>query len=49
VVPVADDADLLGVRRPHRERDAALHDVSAELRVQLLVPALADEVEVQLA
>src|SRR5207249_1183354 len=47
-VEVADDADRLGVRRPDRERDPALDDVCAELRVQLLVPAGARQVEIEL-
>ena len=59
-VEVADDADRPGRRRPHRERGAGdrracgwagLHfpEVRAELVVQLLVPALADQVLVELA
>ena len=48
MVPVADDADLLGIRSPHGERDSVVDDVRTELRVELLVPARADEVEVEL-
>src|SRR3712207_9065671 len=52
-VEVAHDADRAGRRRPHRERRAGhaldLADVRAELRVQLLVAAFADQVEVDLA
>ncbi len=57
VVEVADDAHGLGARGPHGERDAAhaahragvLVDPGAEDGPQLLVAALADEVEVDLA
>ena len=52
-VEVADDATRARVRRPDRERDARdaveLADVRAELVVELLVPALAGEPEVELA
>ena len=52
-VELADDRDRARVRRPHRERgarDAAdLADVRAEPRVQLLVPALHREVQVEVA
>ena len=57
VVEVADDAHRLGPRRPHRERDPAhrahrpvvLAQPGAEDGPQLLVAALADEVQVDLA
>jgi hypothetical protein len=59
VVEVADDPHALRVRRPHRERGAAgrpeaagravLAHVRAEHPPQLLVPALADQVQVHLA
>ena len=52
-VEVADDADRPRRRRPDGERDAGhavdLAHVRAELRVELLVAALAGEVEVELA
>src|SRR5205085_4884677 len=52
-VEVADDAHGRGVGRPDRERGAAdsldLTDVCAQLPVQLLVPPLGDEVQVELA
>ena len=48
-VPLADDRDLRRVRRPDRERDAVVADVRAELLVELLVPSLAREVEVDVA
>ncbi len=47
-VPVADHRDLLGVRRPHGERHAAVDEMGAELLVDPLVPALAREMEVEL-
>ena len=51
VVEVADHADAAGVRRPDRERGPAglLADVGAEDLPQLLVPALGDQVQVDLA
>ena len=49
VVPLADDRHLRRVRRPDRERDALVGDVRAELLVDALVPALADEVQVDVA
>jgi hypothetical protein len=52
-VEVADDADGAGVRRPDPERDSgdAVHlaRVCAEPGVQLLVPPLSGEVDVELA
>ena len=52
-VEVADDAHRHGRRRPHRERGAGhalVRDhVRAEVLVELLVAALADQVQVQLA
>ncbi len=48
-VPLADDRHLGRVRRPDPERDALVRDVRAELLVDALVPALADEVQVDVA
>ena len=52
-VEVADDADRARRRRPHRERGAGdaveLAHVRAEPLVELLVAALADQVQVELA
>ncbi len=52
-VEVADDGNRARVRRPHGERGAGdaveLADVRAELLVQLLVAALHDEMQVELA
>ncbi len=52
-VEVADDRDRARVRRPDRERGAGdaveLADVRAEPLVELLVAALAREVQVELA
>ena len=52
-VEVADDAHRAGRRGPHRERGAlgafVLDDVGAEALVELLVAALAHQVQVQLA
>ena len=53
VVEVAGDADTVGVRRPDGEGRAGgladLADVRAEHAPQFLVPALADQVQVELA
>ena len=48
-VPLADDRHLGRVRRPDREGDALVGDVRAELLVDALVTALADEVQVDVA
>ena len=48
-VPVADDGDAARVRRPDRERDALVGHVRAEALVDPLVPALAGEMQVELA
>ena len=53
LVEVADDADALGVRRPHREvgagRRADLQRVRAEPLEGAVVAALAEQVQVELA
>ena len=46
VVPVADDRDAAGIRRPDREGGAVVLDVCAEHLPEAPVAALADEVEV---
>ena len=48
-VPVADDRDAAGVRRPDRERDAVLAHVRPEPLVDPLVAPLSREVKIQLA
>ena len=48
-VEVADEPDPARVRRPDRERGAGLRRPRAERAPELLVPALADQVQVDLA
>ena len=48
-VEVADDPDAARVRRPDGERGAGFRRPRAERAPQLLVPALADQVQVDLA
>ena len=52
-VEVADDADLIGTRRPHRKRNPAPPLVSHHMRAQLFVDtnvlAFAEEVKIEFA
>ncbi len=52
-VEVADDADLIGTRRPHSKRDPAPAFVSQHMRAQLFIDAIvlafAEEVKIELA
>src|SRR5438128_1092794 len=52
-IEIADDADTLCVRRPHRKGDAALTFVSNHMRAQLFVNsfvlAFAEQVEIHFA
>ncbi len=49
VVEVADDADVLRVRRPHREADTRLDEMRTELPPQLLMPACPCKPDIELA
>ena len=52
-VEIADDADAVGVRRPHREmhadRRARVHAMRAQLLVGAIVRALGEEVQIEVA
>jgi hypothetical protein len=52
LVEVADDADVLGIRRPHREAHtlyvAEPHGMGAEQFIGAVVPALAEQLQVEI-